>query len=187
MIYRATGKAIAAAIGVTPGRVSQLRKDGMPDSSVEAAVAWYRRRVDPARAAGQRGPPAPRPPGPAVVERSEVAAGHAAVQRVAELAPLADVALQADRFPLIERELRAALAAVPADLRGQVQLSAGVFRELVGTVLGLVVAAGDESHDPSLQTSDPAECAWLGDFWYAVACGEIVPAPESASRGIGAR
>ena len=169
MIYRATGKAIAQAIGVTPGRVSQLRKDGMPDSSVEAAVAWYRRRVDPARAAGQRGPPAPS------AEPPERAAGLAAARRVAELAPLADVALQAGRFALIERDLRAALAAVPPELRGQVRLPVSVFRELVASVHDLVVSAAGESPGGLEAASDPDEAAWLAGFWYGVAAGEVAP------------
>lgn len=37
---------IAKELGVTPGRVSQLKKQGMPVGSMDAARAWYAERVD---------------------------------------------------------------------------------------------------------------------------------------------
>jgi hypothetical protein len=40
-------KSIAAALGVTPGRVSQMAKQGMPTNSIEAALAWKRQNVVP--------------------------------------------------------------------------------------------------------------------------------------------
>ena len=38
---------IAKAIGVTEGRVSQLKKQGMPVDRLDAAQAWYHEYVDP--------------------------------------------------------------------------------------------------------------------------------------------
>lgn len=52
--YRPKGQDIAEALGISPGRVSQLKADGMPVDSIEAARSWYRRRVDPARSFGQK-------------------------------------------------------------------------------------------------------------------------------------
>lgn len=41
--------AIALALGVSKGRVSQLAKDGMPVTSIAAAVEWYAANVDQRR------------------------------------------------------------------------------------------------------------------------------------------
>lgn len=61
MLYRPKGQDIAEALGISPGRVSQLKADGMPVDSIEAARSWYRRRVDPARSFGQKHGMARRP------------------------------------------------------------------------------------------------------------------------------
>lgn len=37
---------IAKELGITEGRVSQLKRDGMPIESLSAALAWYQERVD---------------------------------------------------------------------------------------------------------------------------------------------
>jgi predicted transcriptional regulator len=37
---------IAKELGITEGRVSQLKRDGMPTESLSEAVAWYRERID---------------------------------------------------------------------------------------------------------------------------------------------
>lgn len=37
---------IAAVLGVTEARVTQLKKKGMPVNSIDAAAAWYRANID---------------------------------------------------------------------------------------------------------------------------------------------
>ena len=37
---------IAKELGVSEGRISQMKRDGMPTHSLSAAVAWYQERVD---------------------------------------------------------------------------------------------------------------------------------------------
>ena len=41
-----SGVKLAVALGVTKGRVSQLKKQGMPMDSVEAAKDWYAENID---------------------------------------------------------------------------------------------------------------------------------------------
>jgi hypothetical protein len=54
MNNRPKQREIAEALGLSPGRISQLRADGMPTTSIEAARDWYRRRVDQVRSFGAR-------------------------------------------------------------------------------------------------------------------------------------
>lgn len=51
MPKKPTQAMIAAALHVSPGRVSQLVKAGMPTWSLDAATAWKSQRVAPARGA----------------------------------------------------------------------------------------------------------------------------------------
>jgi len=170
---KATGREIATALGVSPQRVSQLRRDGMPDESIDAAAAWFRRRVDPARSAAQRyarearpaPPPRPdaRPPVLALVARLV----PAAEAEYARGAPGTDVAL-----------LRAALAQVPAELRRDVMLPLDLARALTADVFAVVTAfeparpAGAAA--PEINDKD---AAWLGAFWYGVMADEIRAVP----------
>jgi phage terminase Nu1 subunit (DNA packaging protein) len=41
-----SGRSIAVALGVSPGRVSQLKAQGMPTDTVATAQDWYARHVD---------------------------------------------------------------------------------------------------------------------------------------------
>lgn len=54
MDYQPKGREVAEALGISPGRVSQLRKEGMPVDSIASASAWYRRRVDQGRSFGAK-------------------------------------------------------------------------------------------------------------------------------------
>lgn len=40
------GVNLAKHLGITPGRVSQLKAQGMPVDSYESATAWYRKHID---------------------------------------------------------------------------------------------------------------------------------------------
>lgn len=44
MAEKPTGEQLAEALGITEGRVSQLKKEGMPTDSIEAAKAWRANR-----------------------------------------------------------------------------------------------------------------------------------------------
>lgn len=41
-----SGRSVAVALGVSPGRVSQLKAQGMPTDTVAAAQEWYAANVD---------------------------------------------------------------------------------------------------------------------------------------------
>ncbi len=192
MVYRTTGKAIAEAIGVSPGRVSQLRREGMPDSSIEAAVAWYRRRVNPARSTGQR-----------FSHRSRQASHDAdgsgsprdalgstdALERVAELQEFARTALAIGSFEIVEASLRESLRAVRLTDRAHVQLDSDVWRALSADVLREIEA--DQADGGPTRSQMAADFEALTDeekrqmaaFWYSVAAGEITVPGRLGSAG----
>lgn len=175
MAYRVSNIDIANALGVTPGRVSQLRADGMPAESIEQALAWYRRRVSPARAAGQRLARRWRP-------GAAPAGGGEARQRVEALGRWAMSALVAGRFYEAEADLRAALAAVPLEDRLTVELDREVWGALTADVLQAVRdALRDEPSAEPPSNVDVDE--FMGHFWFAAAAGEIVTVERSAVPG----
>jgi len=53
-----TNLELGTALGVTPQRVSILRKDGMPTDSIEAALAWRAQREASRRASAPKAEPA---------------------------------------------------------------------------------------------------------------------------------
>lgn len=162
-----TGRQIAAALGVSPGRVSQLRKEGMPVESIEAAWAWVRRRIDPARSIAQRNAPRRR-----AASQSEPADDGAALARAASLAAAAHYALAVGGFSEIEDELRAALRAVPLAERAALELPIDVFEELTRAVFD-DMQAHEESGDRVEGLMSDEEAEWMGRFWFAVAAGEV--------------
>jgi hypothetical protein len=162
---------IAEALGLSPGRISQLRRDGMPVDSIEAARAWYSRRVDLARSLGQRNRPVqPRR------ARAEQPSGEAALGRVVVLAARAEVALAVGRFAEIEPGLRAALADVPPEHRPLIELSMPLWEALCGDVLA-VVREFAEPGDAAVELP-PEDLSRMAAFWHAVACGHVRPAGE---------
>ena len=46
MMVAPKGINLAKHLGITPGRVSQLKGQGMPVDSYDSATAWYRRNID---------------------------------------------------------------------------------------------------------------------------------------------
>lgn len=168
-----TGRQIAAHLGITPGRVSQLKHEGLPTDSIEAAERWYRANVDPVRSIGNRlsrGAPIPKWPDnrQAAVQRD----GAAALDRAARLGDAAHHALAAGAFGVMEPELRAALRAVPLADRSRLELPEDVLEELCADVLAVARKFDDEADRGALSDED---VEWLGDFWYRVAAGEVVP------------
>ena len=70
--------------------------------------------------------------------------------------------------------LRAALAAVPPELRDAVGLDLEVMKTLVASVLALVPEE-EKGKDGKMTDEDAQEA---GQFLYSVACGEIILTPE---------
>ena len=68
---------IAKELGVTEGRVSQLKKQGMPIKSVDEARAWYAEHVDP-RFSPKMLPGVVLPPNMAIPGAAAMQAGDAA-------------------------------------------------------------------------------------------------------------
>lgn len=165
-----TGRQIATHLGITPGRVSQLKHEGLPTDSIEAAERWYRANVDPVRSIGNR-----LSRGAAVPKWSSPAASRddtGALGRAEALGTAAHYALAAGAFEQIEPELRAALRAVPAADRARLELPEDVLEELCAAVLAVARGFDDEAAREPLSDED---VEWLGDFWYRVAAGEVVP------------
>lgn len=63
---------IAAALGISPGRVTQLKSQGMPVNSIDLAADWYRKNVD--QKLSPKLAPSPVPP-PAADTMRDVIAG----------------------------------------------------------------------------------------------------------------
>lgn len=165
MVRKPTGEAIAAELGVSPGRVSQLKSEGMPVDDIGRAVAWYARRVNQVRSLGQRMARERRSRPPAV-DPARVAVS-VAVRDAMEL-------LEAGVLRGREGAVRAALAAVPLDQRADVALPPPLARALVADVHAEVVAIAPEGVQCGAQPlGSDADREWLGAFWYSVMAGEI--------------
>lgn len=174
-------KQLAAALGLSPSMVSKLAGRGMPVDSVERAQRWRKAKLPFARMKGNRAGTASAAPFAAPGSRAEgtlTAAPDAdqAVRRVAHLMQLASIALAADRFELVELELRSALREVPISHRSGCMLDSAVMDALTAKVATILVSdapAADEVADSCLAEEDAEQ---MGAFWYHVAAGEIVPA-----------
>ncbi len=171
-----TGRAIAEALGVTAARVSQLVRDGMPATSIEDACAWYRRRVNPVRAVGQRMARARRAAAAATPSTStSTSEGGGLLHR---LLLDADRARAEGRFSEVEHQMRAILSAVPEDDRASVLVPRELAEALTAEVVALL--AGTESAPAGGALASPltdADAAYMGAFWFAVMAGEVRPAP----------
>jgi hypothetical protein len=168
---------LAELLDLSRSAVSRLAARGMPTSSVEAAQAWRKANLDPARTKGnrcdeyRRG----RPAAPASDEAQ-------CLRLVRALMDAAAAALEADqRIDHLTPSLRHALAAVPFQQRDAVGLDVGVMAVLVSHVIErLPPKEGNPRNDDgssvwcdgaSLSDQDAQE---LGEFWYAVAAGELL-------------
>ena len=72
---RPTQAEIAVALGITPGRVAQLKKRGMPLHGIEAARAWRVQNVAPVAVAKPLASPAAQEEGGSVGEDATAPAG----------------------------------------------------------------------------------------------------------------
>ncbi|HMN55667.1 MAG TPA: hypothetical protein PKE15_00340 [Ottowia sp.] len=149
---------IAAALQIDKSLVTRYRKRGMPVDSIEAARAWKREHVRPRITIA---PPPDASPPSAQRHAAQTLADHAGEL----LAAGSDVAA-------LVPSLRLALAAVSEHERADVGLSRELWDVLVERVLTLV--PNEDSGEPM----SPADEEALGDFWYRVAAGEVVPVVE---------
>ena len=154
--------AIGRAIGVTKSRVTVLKGMGMPVHSIEAAQAWRRTHMDPARVKPAPRPPAPPAPAPAVLTAQDL-------MEAAGLVLAAGGSIE----PLIPG-LQRAMRAVPPGLRDDVELHPEVMRVLLAPLLALIdsekAASPDQEPPPEEDDEDEAEA---GSWMYAIACGEV--------------
>ena len=135
---------IAAALGITQPSVSALARRGMPTSSIEAAAAWRAANVNFVFRQPRHATPPSLPPLPSL------AAGEAMLAAGADISPL---------MPAIRAELRA----VYPGLRDSVLLSIELWDKLT-------------EHLPLPADStqiDDDDANEVGDFLYALACGEV--------------
>jgi hypothetical protein len=154
--------AIARAIGVAKSRITALKAQGMPVHSIEAAQAWRRTHLNPARTKPPPRPPAHPAPSPAVL----------VAQDLMEAAGLV-LAAGGSIEPLIPG-LRRALRAVPPHQRDDVELNPEVMRVLLAPLLALIdseKAASPDTTEP--QPEDDEAKAEAGSWLYAIACGEV--------------
>ncbi|MEQ1804501.1 MAG: hypothetical protein ABL900_03910 [Burkholderiaceae bacterium] len=151
---------IARALGLSKASITKLKARGMPVHSIEAARQWRHQYLSIARCKPE---PAPiKTPSPAD-----------AVQRVSDLATVAEAALEAGCFDLIAPTFREALRAVPRTHRASVLLPLKVMDELVRPVMELIEPDGSA---PAQAMSDE-EADAMGRFWYGIAAGERVAVP----------
>ena len=151
---------IAAALQIHKTLVTRYRRRGMPVDSIEAARAW---KLATVRVRIGSAPPPDAAPPSAQLHAAQALADHAG-----EL--LADGGDVAALVPAI----RQALAAVPEHERADVGLSRELWDVLVERVLALVPAEDKNSG----ARAGPAEEEDMGNFWYRVAAGEVVPVAE---------
>ena len=151
--------AIARAIGCAKSRVTALKNQGMPTHSIEAAIAWRRTHLNPART--KPPPPAPPPPSPALLT----------AQDLMEAAGL--VLAAGGSIEPLTLGLRRALRAVPPHQRDDVELSPEVMRVLLAPLLELIDREKAASPDPEPPPEGDEANAEAGSWLYAIACGEI--------------
>jgi len=191
--------AIAKVLGLAKSRVTAMKKLGMPVHSVEAAQEWRRRHVAPKMpnvpTKTGRGTGAPVRPGRAIsnfsypVEYRELADIPApfqiffqlcfvpavALKHAEALGDLAAAALEAGTFKEIEPYLRFALGAVPKKDRGKFKgMPLKVWMALIADVLNLF-DVDPATIDGTSKLNNPDEVAFVDEFWYQVAAGEIRP------------
>ena len=187
-------KDLAKALGISGAMVSRLAKRGMPTDTVERAMRWRSRHLEPARTKAWRmGAPRDEAAAAAPVALPTPAA---ALRQVYYLATLAAELLPVGQFAVIEPRLRAALRALPPHCRGELMIACpddgdapgadactaaaaspaiplAVLDALTADVLAIVrEESGPEERAAEL--SD-AEAEWMAEFWFDVAAGVHVP------------
>ncbi|WP_298829372.1 hypothetical protein [uncultured Piscinibacter sp.] len=154
-------KELAKALGISPAMVRKLELRGMPTHDADLAKTWREANLDYTRL----------PSG--LMKLHDRRAARAAllkstdprVEKVQRLAKMAESLLRNGQFELIEPDLRAAMRAVPGELRPSVLMDMKVFDALVGDCIDL-------SDPESTAKHTAAQMEIIGRFWYAVAAGD---------------
>ncbi len=166
---------LAELLGITKSICSRHAAKGMPTDTLEAAQAWRRLNLDPARRKGNR-----------FDQHYQAPQRKPAPPRLPTLAEQASAMLTAASAMLETHKpidalvpgLRAALRAVPPPERDDVDLRLDVMRPLLEHVLVLLPEDRDAKCDdgtpafPDALTDDEAQ--QMGEFWYQVAAGEVM-------------
>lgn len=152
--------AIGRALGLSSPAMTKMKKQGCPMTSIEAVRAWREKHLNIAMRK-----PEPRRTAPA--QHEHLAHAQACMRGAAALLV---AGLPLDVFA---PTLRAALAAVPPELRDAVGLDLEVMKTLLAPVLALIPE--EEKGTGEKMTDEDAQDA--GQFLYSVACGEIIFVP----------
>lgn len=159
-----TGKELAKALGISPQMVSKLRKRGMPTDSLERALRWRRRNLEPGRVKGVR-----------VDTLSPLRADDDDVER--QRAELLQLELVSRLGVYVERDggaslpsLQRAMRDLAPRLRPRVRLPLAAWDALLRAAGDNVVPAlaGDPAGDAAMADE---ELAAADDALYELACG----------------
>ena len=168
---------LARMLGIAKSAVSAQVRRGMPTTSLEAAQAWRREHIDPARKKGSRLDRYYRP-------RQQLPAPEtdALAQVITLMATASDALTRGQGIEAMVPALRGALAAVPPELRDDFgTLPMPVMRVLLRHVLDVLPAREsnptDEAGNPFYidgTTLSDEDAKAAGAIWYEIAAGELV-------------
>lgn len=130
-----TDRQLADLLGIHKSRVCQLKRQGMPTHSAEAAKAWRDQFVRPR--VNHRDP----------AEISDRAV-DTALELVNALGLAADAAIKAGVFDRVEPDLRTAIAALPEQALDRMLLSMPVWDALCADRLPLSPPRSETGHGP---------------------------------------
>lgn len=150
-------KDLAFALGISGAMVSKLSARGMPTDTLEGALDWRQRHLDPGRVKDVVSG------GPGGAPMSVITA-----QRMGELAEK-DFATWADDY-------QAALRSVPVHHRAKVLLPLPLMRRLIKPAMEVLKDDPEIEVEAALNSGmmDDDEAELMGAFWYSIAAGEFV-------------
>ena len=170
---------LAELLGIAKSAVTAQATRGMPTDSLEAAQAWRKRNIDPARMKGNRFD-AHYQRRPVQTPARPSATPEPAWFELAALAlDLAELVLESGQsIDALIPSLRAALHCVPEHERAALHLPVTVMDVLVKHVSDALPRPetnplNDDGTPFYCDTMSDADALELGKFWYRVAAGEV--------------
>lgn len=168
---------LANMLGIAKSAVSAQVRRGMPTTSLEAAQAWRRDNIDPARKKGARLDRHYQPRQVLPAPQTDALA-----QVIALMATASDALERGLDIEAMLPALRGALAAVPPELRDDLDaLPMPVMRVLLRHVLDVLP---DREKNPTDEAGNPfyidgttlneEDAKAAGAIWYEIAAGEVV-------------